>query len=111
MYLGSNKMLQSQANMVSLFAALCAVDSRLTGRIFALPARIHFTQLRLHVHDFKASMKTHLRLRVGLETMYLSTAAVALLRWQDGEESCHKQSPHPHVHLCKTHSSIAQWCG
>ena len=64
MYLGSDEMLQSQANMVSLVAALCAVDSRLTGRIFALPARIHFTQLRLHVHDFKASMKTHLGLRV-----------------------------------------------
>ena len=64
MYLGSNEMLQSQANMVNLFAALCAVDSRLTGRIFALPDHIRLTQLRLHVHDFKASMKTHLGLRV-----------------------------------------------
>ena len=57
-------MLQSQANMVSLFAALSAVSSHLTGRIFALPAHIRLTQLGLHVHDFKASMKTHLGLRV-----------------------------------------------
>ena len=64
LYLGSDEMLQSQANMVSLFAALSAMSSRLTGRIFAMPARIHFAQLRLYVHDFKVSMKTHLGLRV-----------------------------------------------
>ena len=63
MYLGSDEMLQSQANTVALLA-LCAMDSRLTGRIFALPARIRLTQLRLYVHDFKVSMKTHLGLRV-----------------------------------------------
>ena len=64
LYLGSNEMLQSQANMVSLFAALSAVSSHLTGRIFALPAHIRLTQLRLHNHDFKATVKTHLGLRV-----------------------------------------------
>ena len=64
LYLGSNKMLQSQANTVGLLATLCAVDHVLQAAFLALPARIYFTQLRLRVHDFKASMKTHLGLRV-----------------------------------------------
>ena len=57
-------MLQSQANMVDLLATLCAVDHVLQAAFLTLPARIYFTQLRLRVHDFKASMKTHLGLRV-----------------------------------------------